>query len=568
MWVCALDALGRVEFLSGGLRAALQSAPGAGSELVWADDVIVSEDRDQAEAALKAGGGPYLLGTRLPSGVLVKGAWSVHRLPTGGCVCFASNVSEFCEEWDRSQEAFRALKKQVFALDQHAIVAFTDRRGRITYTNDKFCEISGYARAELLGQDHRLLNSGLHSKDFFKVMWSTIQAGEVWRGEIRNRAKHGGFYWVDTTIVPLRDDEGTVSQYVAIRADITDRKLFQQRLADLAGIVESSSDAMIAHDLEGRITIWNASAECLYGFSADEVLGKPVGAFLPDLADGVHAVGSGEIRREVRDGSVVEVSESVSALIDGEGHTVGWSRVARDLTERKRMERRMAQAGKLAALGELAGNVAHEVNNPIGIVSGKARLLLTGDHDLSAKIRRELEKIVHQCDRVGSLTRGLLDYCRPSVSPRCPLDVHVPLAKSVDFVRSKANRAAIQLDLELCDTPPAVEGSSNELEQVFLNLFLNAIDAMPQGGSLRVRSHVEEEDLLIDVVDTGEGIDEETRARIFEPFFTTKSGKGTGLGLAICYGLIQGHGGAITVDSTPGEGTTFRIRLPAAPEKE
>jgi PAS domain S-box-containing protein len=462
----------------------------------------------------------------------------------------------------------RELEKQVYALDQHAIVAFTDRRGRITYVNEKFCEISGYEREELLGQDHRLLNSSLHSKDFFKDMWATIGAGRVWRGEIRNRSKLGSFYWVDTTIVPLPDEQGRVAQYVAIRADITARKLYQQRLADLAGIVESSSDAMIAHDLVGLVTIWNAAAEDLYGYSADEVLGKPVGRFLPDLAGGTHAVSAGEVRRQVRDGSFVDVSESVSALLDAEGHTVGWSRVGRDLTERKRMERRMAQAGKLAALGELAGNVAHEVNNPIGIVSGKARLLLTGDHDLSAKVRRELEKIVHQCDRVGSLTRGLLDYCRPSVSPRCPLDVHVPLVKSVDFVRSKANRGGIQLETELCEGPPLVEASGNELEQVFLNLFLNAIDAMPQGGAMRVGTSVSDGGLLIEVTDTGEGIDEDTRARIFEPFFTTKAGKGTGLGLAICYGLVQGHGGAITVDSQPGQGTTFRIRLPAAPEKE
>lgn len=251
--------------------------------------------------------------------------------------------------------------------------------------------------------------------------------------------------------------------------------------------------------------------------------------------------------------------------------------LGQDVTAQKLLQTQMMQAGKMAAIGELSGNVAHEVNNPIAIISAKSRLLLS-DHrgDMSDKIASEIEKIVGLGDRVARISQGLLSYCRRSEAERSPIDLREPVMKALGLVEQRARSAGVRIENELGDRAISVLANANEIEQVFLNLFINALDAMPDGGGLTFSVTTEQDSgtsdqafVLIAVEDTGSGIDHKIQAKIFEPFFTTKDeGKGTGLGLSICQGIIRSHDGELSLAEGARGGARFIIRLPIASEPD
>lgn len=263
---------------------------------------------------------------------------------------------------------------------------------------------------------------------------------------------------------------------------------------------------------------------------------------------------------------------TTAPLLDAGGHLSQVVELAQDITQQKQTQAQIMRAGKLAAVGELAGQVAHEVNNPIAIISAKANLLLSDHRDgMSPKVAQELGKMTDLATRVARIAQGLLSYCRPSVGTRVPLDLRFPIRKSLAMIETHAHSNGVRIEDRLPERMPPVQANAGELEQVFLNLFLNALDAMPSGGTLRVAAPPDPVRLpggpaavAVVVEDTGTGIPPEIREKVFEPFFSTKKeGRGTGLGLSICLGLVRSHGGEIAVASEVGRGSRFTIKLPA-----
>jgi PAS domain S-box-containing protein len=282
-------------------------------------------------------------------------------------VALQSEIAERKQAEMANESALRELADQKFALDQHAIVAVTDVQGTITHVNEKFCAISQYSQQELIGQNHRILNSGHHSKAFFQGMYHAIANGKVWNGEIRNRAKDGSLYWVDTTIVPFMGEHFKPRQYVAIRTDITERKREEEIRGRLAAVVESSDDAIIGKTLDGTITSWNPGAVKLFGYSSAEAVGKSMRMLLPPeraneetdilarIARG-EAVDHFETVRVRKDGRKIDISATISPIKNSLGAVVGASKIARDMTEHKRAEAALqaSLAASKAALKELA----------------------------------------------------------------------------------------------------------------------------------------------------------------------------------------------------------------------
>ncbi|MGA2235434.1 MAG: PAS domain S-box protein [Terriglobales bacterium] len=488
-----------------------------------------------------------------------------------------------------SEVARKDLADQKFALDQHAIVAMTDVKGSITYVNDKFCAISKYSREELLGQDHRIINSGYHPKEFFQQMYRTIAQGGVWRGEIRNRAKDGSFYWVDSTIVGLAGADGKLDKYVAIRVDITERKRAEEVRERLVAVVESSDDAIIGKTMDGTITTWNRGAEKVFGYSSAEAVGKTIQMLVPperanEERDILARIGRGEsvdhfeTVRVRKDGKGIDVSVTISPIRDSSGAIVGVSKVARDISERKRAEQRLADKVEELArsnrdLEQFAYAASHDLQEPLRMVASYTQLLA---ERYGGKLDENADKFLGYARegalRMQVLIRDLLTFSRVVQAgvPRKNVDCDVALEEALQSLTAAIEESgAVVTHTAL----PNIWADQTQIAQVFQNLIGNAIKfhngAPPQCAVSAEKSGC---NWLFSVSDKGIGIAPEYAENIFVVFqrlHARSEYPGNGIGLAICKKIVEHYGGTIWVESKVGQGSTFKFTLPAAaPEEE
>jgi two-component system, NtrC family, sensor kinase len=371
----------------------------------------------------------------------------------------------------------------------------------------------------------------------------------------------------------------TIAGYVAIALDnshlytsLEQKALEIARLKDFSeNIIESLSVGVLAVDLEGVVESWNSRMEQLIGASRRDAVGRPLAALLPpELAAEILArAGDDQIsgiykHRLQHRGQTYTLNVSITPLVSKSGEKIGLLLLFDDVTQRERMEGQMSRTEKLTSLGLLAAGVAHEVNTPLAVISNYIQMLAKQMPEGDPR-QAIIEKIVKQTFRASEIVNNLLNFSRVGAAEFGEVDVNRLVEETLSLVAHPMKTSRVQIVKQLGESLPPVLGSANKLQQVFLNLFLNAKDAMPGGGMLEVRTAARNGSVEIEIADTGAGIPREDIHRIFDPFFTTKSsGRGTGLGLSVSYGIIQEHSGKIDVRSTPGKGTSFHLEFPAA----
>jgi PAS domain S-box-containing protein len=347
----------------------------------------------------------------------------------------------------------------------------------------------------------------------------------------------------------------------------------------LEGIVESAMDAIISVDEEQRVVLFNHAAERMFQCSAQEAIGRSLDRFIPARFRDAHKThiqtfgktgvtnrrmgALGRISGLRPDGEEFPVEAAISqAGIDGRRY---FTVILRDVTESMRLQDQLRQAERLAEMGTLAAGMAHEIGTPMNVILGRSEQLMRKTQEETTK--KSLEVIVAQVERITKIMNQLLTFSRRKPSERRRVNLGQTLDDCLEVLQERIRRTKVQVEsrYETLLHPVYVHADSDQMSQVFLNLFINAIHAMPDGGTLRISLEPLNSHVRAVIADTGHGIPKEDLSKIFHPFFTTKeAGQGTGLGLTVVHNIVQEHGGSITVDSEPGKGTSFTVTLPAS----
>jgi PAS domain S-box-containing protein len=465
--------------------------------------------------------------------------------------------------------------------------------GKITYVNMEAEKIYGYSKKELIGQSPSIMMLDKYKDRHRKMLDEMMKTGSAKQAifEEEGVRKDGSLIPIEISFSLTHAGESAI---IAVIRDISEKKRAEQEIREskefLEKIIQGSKDGIVVCDKMGAIISINKAMEEMLGYGKEEIIGRHSSELLTDdRSEKKKVLGkmeeyfekgfvSYETRYKRKDGNYVDVECYSSLIKDDKGNIIAGVSIERDITERKKMQEQLLQSEKLKSLGELSGGVAHDFNNVLAAILGRVQLLkiqlkppLVKQEKRKSvlEIKKGLE-IIERASLDGAETvRRIQEFSRRRADDKdfTQVDINELVNNALEFTRIRWKNEAeskgikIKIKKEFSPLNPSL-GSSSELREVFTNLINNSIDAMPQGGEIRVESFMDDTNAVIRISDTGKGLSKDIRDRIFDPFFTTKDVQSTGLGLSVSYGIINRHRGTITVDSVEGEGTTFTIKFP------
>ncbi len=503
-------------------------------------------------------------------------------------LCFVRDISERI----RVQGELRTLSR---ALEQSPVsVLITDRAGNIEYVNPRFEHVTGYTRAEAVGKNPRILQSGSTPAQVYKQLWATIAAGGDWRGELCNRRKGGELYWELASISGVMNDKGEIEHYIAVKEDITERKRASEALQEsesrFSAIFHTSPIAIsVSRLVDGLMLDVNEAALRIFGLTRNEVIGCTAAelGICADLSQRDELLQrlreQGQLERfelDIRASGGMRKLEVTGRAIELRGERWLVAMMV-DVTERKQLEQMHLQAQKLESLGTLTAGIAHDFNNILAAICGNADLAAE-DVGPGHPAMESLEEIRKAGARASELVRRIMAFGRPKETRQQLVDLNDLVEEVLKLLRSTMP-AGISLTRKFSRSTPRVRADAGQVHEAVVNLTTNAAYAIGRrAGSIEYRLEpvqISEERAnsvpglvrglyaCLTVTDTGSGMDATTMQRIFDAFYTTKPvGEGTGLGLSMVHGTMKSHGGAVTVTSVPGKGSSFSLYFPAASE--
>ncbi len=509
--------------------------------------------------------------------------YSARLVPEKGWI---EGVSEDVTERKQTEEN---LRLQALVLDQISDrVTVTDLKGVITYVNEAEVKALGYSRDELIGVSTEKFGEDRERGAIQReIIEKTLSEGR-WRGEVVNFAADGSEIVMDCRTRVVRDTDGTPLALSGIATDITERRRVDADRERLTTAIEQAGEAVVITDKKGIIQYINPAFERITGYAREEVLGQNPRILKSGQQDqvfyqtlwGIILRGDtwrGKMVNKKKNGTLYTEEAVISPVTDTQGRIAHFVAVKKDVTRELALKNQLHQAQKVESIGRLAGGVAHDLNNLLSPILGYAEMLR---EDLAAEDTKleSVDEILNAGMKARDLVRQLLAFSRKQTLELKRIEINTVLKNFRKLLR-RTIREDIAIKYNLEPAPLPVMADVNQMEQVIMNLAVNAADAMPTGGFLTIetaRAALDEEYagmrpgvkpgdyLLLAVSDTGCGMDDYTRENIFEPFFSTKGEQGTGLGLATVYGIIKQHNGNIWVYSEPDKGTTFKVYLPLA----
>ena len=496
-------------------------------------------------------------------------------------------------ERKKREEMLRASEEDFRNLFEHVAcgVFISSKEGKFLNVNRALLDMLGYDnKDEFLNID---IANDLYVRPEERQKFKKMIEGDgrVIDYEVEFKHKDGSTVPVLLTGHVRYDQQGNVIGYEGLNLDITRRKLMERQLKEahdfINKIIQSSPNAITATDMKGNILIWNRAAEETIGYKAADVIGKMnIQKIYPDEMarkvmqmlrkpeqGGVGRLNAHPMVYMRQDGTIIEGNLSAAIIYDSSGKEIATVGSFVDLKERLEMERalrrtqeQLLQSEKLAAMGRLTSQIAHELNNPLYGIMNTLELLKT-EISPESKRRKVLEMALSETFRLSDLLRKMLSFSKPDQEEKQAVDLNTVLDEILILHEKQLQENDIKIKTFFAEALPQISASKNQLRQVFLNLVANARDAMPSGGTLSVKTAADKENVKIEISDSGVGIKEEHIKKIFDSFFTTKDTvKGVGLGLSVCYGFIKDHGGDIKVKSKENEGTTFSITFPVYKE--